>query len=177
MPSKRGRAWIPIPHEHETALRQQPECWAEFVDPAQKHGWNVALLDELHQEFRHGENARKRQDFSYDSWEALPEDGQAIHVSFVQQEESNERYEQMLSLISTEKTRQQLRLFVDGWLFVEIAQLENPSASQEQLETAANTIGTSVNRALKKLRKELSPRVSGLGAPQGRTSSRPDQAR
>ena len=136
VPSKRGRAWIPIPHEHETALRQQPECWAEFVDPAQKPGWKVALLDELYQEFRHGENARKRQDFSYDSWEALPEDGQAIHVSFVQQEETNARYEQMLSLISTEKTRQRLRLFVDGWLFVEIAQLENPGASQEQLETA-----------------------------------------
>ncbi len=79
--------------------------------------------------------------------------------------ESEDTVEQILSQVSA-KVAERIRLKVLGDLsFVDIARLENPGATEAEIATAANSIGRSVTRGLKRLREVLESQcpVSGSG--------------
>lgn len=167
VPSKRGEAtiilldWYSLDEQSQAVIR----------DPAQMPEWKPLYFELAYEQFREYENARKHA-ASVEFNEAIKVDTPAttspMWLTISTQEasvESEDTVEQILSQVSA-KVAERIRLKVLGDLsFVDIARLENPGATEAEIATAANSIGRSVTRGLKRLREVLENQcpVSGSG--------------
>lgn len=146
-------AWVPVDAESECE-----EMRKILRDTTQLPAWKIAYLEELYSEFRETENARKRGDISYSIWQDELRDSKQ-YVTFSIDEEVCDLRMMLADAFSELPTHVREWIWmklVEGLTFVEIARLEKPGASVQEVKTAADTISKAVRRGLQKVKEKLS---------------------
>lgn len=164
-------AWIELvdpPVGDEELGLSADEVLGLLYDPTYVPEWKVEYLRAAYRSFRAAENARNRGDLSYSDWEVEVHDGpQYLNVSVHEDQIDSELViDRLLAQVSAKQV-EHIRLHVfEGFSFVEIAREELPGAGEADVAKRANSIGRSVKRALKKLRKFIEQECPDL-APVG----------
>lgn len=164
-------AWIELvdpPVGDENLGLSADAVLALLYDPKYVPEWKVEYLRTAYRSFRAAENARNRGDLSYSDWEVEVHDGpQYLNVSVHEDQIDSELVVDRLLAQVSAKQVEHIRLHVfEGFSFVEIAREELPGAGEADVAKRANSIGRSVKRALKKLRKFIEQECPDL-APVG----------
>lgn len=164
-------AWIELvdpPVGDEELGLSADEVLGLLYDPTYVPEWKVEYLRAAYRSFRAAENARNRGDLSYSDWEVEVHDGpQYLNVSVHEDQIGSELVVDRLLAQVSAKQVEHIRLHVfEGFSFVEIAREELPGAGEADVAKRANSIGRSVKRALKKLRKFIEQECPDL-APVG----------
>ncbi|MCD4557333.1 hypothetical protein [Schaalia sp. lx-100] len=168
VPSARGVAWTPLPAKTEQPHFYEPSVLEVLLDPGQLPEWKVSILADIYREFRDAENRRKRKDSSYSDQPEPPSAAAltaAITIELETQVAQDDTAARILALIPSDKVRARVEAHVlDGATFKEIAMAENPHATEAEIKRAENSVGRSVQRALKALATKVVPDgMSGLG--------------
>ncbi|WP_193387128.1 sigma-70 family RNA polymerase sigma factor [Corynebacterium propinquum] len=164
-------AWIELvdpPVGDEELGLSADEVLGLLYDPTYVPEWKVEYLRAAYRSFRAAENARNRGDLSYSDWEVEVHDGpQYLNVSVHEDQIDSELViDRLLAQVSAKQV-EHIRLHVfEGFSFVEIAREELPGAGEADVAKRAHSIGRSVKRALKKLRKFIEQECPDL-APVG----------
>lgn len=168
VPSARGMAWTPLPSKFEQPHLYEQEVMEVLLDPGQLPEWKILILSDIYLEFRASENRRKRKESSY-SDEPEPATVNAleaaISIDVQAQVIQDDEVARILAMIPSEKVRARVEAHVlDGATFKEIALVENPHATDNDLKRGENSVGRSVKRALKTLATQLDRYgMSGFG--------------
>lgn len=162
-------AWIELvdpPVGDEELGLSADEVLGLLYDPTYVPEWKVEYLRAAYRSFRAAENARNRGDLSYSDWEVEVHDGpQYLNVSVHEDQIDSELVVDRLLAQVSAKQVEHIRLHVfEGFSFVEIAREELPGAGEADVAKRANSIGRSVKRALKKLRKFIEQECPDLAS-------------
>ncbi|MCD4557006.1 hypothetical protein [Schaalia sp. lx-100] len=169
LPSKRGHAWVQL-YDLPTDAQFRRMIFDEEYLPE----WKLAYLAEQYAMFRERENARKHatkdggREHDLDDPSTFrpsarrrlaqqldPADNASPETLLMRGEQidqAREQVEVVLSVVSP-RHREWVWLSLGEQLsYVDIARAEHPDASKAEIDRYSNTIGTAINRAIKKIR-------------------------
>lgn len=156
MPTARG-AWV------EVDLPPDSEVQRQLLDSSFLPPWKIEWFRQAYEDFRLKERTRKHVAKSAFNETIKVEIGGGLPVEawltdtrpedrIIDDETVDELLEGLSDLVAL-----RVRLHVlEGLNYNEIAQLENPECAPGHLNTAENSIGRSINRALRKMREKIS---------------------